>query len=232
MAVRIIPTGEEIPDRKFEQIQWLCRRLDAGVISGLEFEKRMRELGYTRAKAYALCDYIRRGLYRRLGEKWVRVLVTASLTTTSEQGASSERYFEGRIFAPVPYRLKDEVPGGEVPPLMKCSELDYLGDFFMKCIFIYFESKGYDTAMLETADWKAGVQYLEEFEAPIDMDIEFKCEIYDLGSARRPMNIRRWHDIIPMIKRYWENLPEACYHFRDEAFKRGYMKSMGKQVRW
>jgi len=38
--------------------------------------------------------------------------------------------------------------------------------------------------------------------------------------------------MIPMIKRYWEDLPKACHRFRDEAFKRGYMKSMGKQVRW
>lgn len=231
MPVRIIPTGEEVSDRKFEQIQWLCRRLDAGVISGIEFEKRMRELGYTRARAYALCDYIRRGLYEIVG-KWINVMVAASLTTTSEKGSWSERYFEGRIFAPVPYDLKDEVPGGEVPPLMLCDELDYLGDFFLKCIFIYFESKGYDLPMLETATWKAGVQYFDTFDASLDMEVEFKCEIYDMGSANRPMNVRRWHDIIPMIKRYWEDLPKACRHFRDEAFKRAYMKSMGKGLRW
>lgn len=246
MPVRIIPTGEVISDRKFEQIQWLCRRLHAGVISGLEFERQMRKLGYTRAKAYALCNYIRRKQYEVIVPpptppplppppkviKWVRVMVAASLTTTSEKGPSSERYFEGRIFAPVPYSLKDDVPGGEVPPLMTCDELDYLGDFFMKCIYIYFESKGYDVPMLDTADWKAGVQYLDEFEDVEDMDIVFKCEIYDLGSANRPMSIRRWADNIEMIKKYWEDLPKACRHFRDKAFEVGYLKSMGKQVRW
>jgi len=227
--VRILPTGEEIPYGKFERIRRVVYQYYTGRISGAEFEARMRRLGYTRARAYEMYRYIVENLYQIFID-WIRVLVTASLVTTSSKGPSSERYFEGRIFAPVPLELKDDAVPTEVPPLFTCDEVDSVGNLLIKCIYIYFESKGYDVPMLDTAEWKAGVQYLEQFEAPEDMDVEFECEIYDLGSASRPMSIRRWHDIIKMIKKYWEDLP--CRHFREEAFKRGYLKEWGKQVRW
>ena len=223
-----------LTDRQFEEISKLCENLRLGVISGLEFERRARALSpkLTRAVAYAVCRAIREGRYVRV-IKWTDVLVSVSLRTTSTRGLSSERYFEGRLIAPVPYELRDEVAGDvESAIYMTCDEIDYLGDLLLKCIYMYFESKGYESIMLDTATWYAGVQYLRDYEAPIDKEVIFDCTIYDKGSAVRAMNIRRWHDEIPMPKRYWEDLPKACKHFREEAFRRGYLKSMGKQVRW
>ena len=224
--VYIPEIGEDIPEGKFEQIKRICYRYLTRRISGAEFERLMRNLGYSRAKAYQIYRYVISVI------KWVNVLVSASLVTTSTKGAWSQRYFEGRIFAPVPDELRYDVPGGVVEPVMRCSDIEDLSDFFMACLFMYFESKGYDVEMLETAEWKAGVKYLDEFYDSPDIEIVFKCEIYDMGSANRPMNIKRWADDIEVIRRYWENLEEACRVFRENAFKVGYLKSMGKQVRW
>jgi len=224
--VLIEPVGREVSEREFNRIRSICYRYLTGRISGAEFERLMRRHGFTRAEAYAVYRWITSVI------NWVRVLVTASLVTTSTKGPSSERYFEGRIFAPVPDELRYDVPGGVVAPVARCSDIEYLSDFFMACIFIYFESKGYDVMMLETASWKAGVKYLDEFYEIMDMDIVFKCEIYDLGSANRPKSIKRWADDIPVIKRYWDDLIKACRVFRENAFKVGYLREWGKQVRW
>ena len=224
--VLIEPVGREVSEREFENIRRICYRYLTGRISGTEFERLMRRYGFTRAEAYKVYTWVTRV------ERWINVMISASLTTTSTKGPSSERYFEGRIFAPIIYELKDDVPGGVVAPVSRCSDVEDLSDFYLACIFIYFESKGYDYEMLDTAEWKAGVKYLDEFYDSIDRKIVFKCEIYDLGSANRPKSIRRWYDEIEVIRRYWERLEEAGRVIRENAFKVGYLKSMGKQVRW
>lgn len=230
------PNGTEVSDSLFRRIERIVYRYHTGTISARKFERRMRELGFTRARAYVIYRWVVDGNYEYIPPvkeiEFVDVMVSVSLVTTSSKGPWSQRYFEGRIFAPVPKVYKYDVPGGAVIPIRYCSEVETISDLFIACIFAYFESKGYDVAMLDTADWKAGVKYFKEYKAPEDMDVVFKCEIYDMGSANRPMNIRRWYDEIPMPKRYWVDLEESCRHFREEAFNRGYLKSMGKQVRW
>lgn len=234
MAVEFPDLNITLTDRQFEEISRLCENLRLGIITGLEFERRARVISpkLTRAVAYAVCRAIREGRYVR-EIKWVDVLVSVSLRTTSTRGPSTERYFEGRLIAPVPEELKDEVEGDVNTAIyLLCDEVDYLGDFFLKCIYMYFESKGYESIMLDTASWYAGVMYIREYEDREDKEVTFDCTIYDKGSATRAMNIRRWHDKIPMPKKYWEDLPNACKHFREEAFRRGYLKSWGKAWRW
>lgn len=227
--------GIEVSDAKFERLRRIVTRYYIGTISGAEFERLMREEGFTRARAFDIYFDILEGRYERVRKiKFIDVLVSVSLRTTSSKGSWSERYFEGWLRTAVPYAIKDEAAGGDVYEAIfkKCAEIDYLGDLYLKCLYTYFESKGYDNEMLDTAEWYAGVKFFEEYMDFEDRDIVFVMDIFDKGSASRPMSIHRWHDEIPMIKKYWEDLVEACLHFRKEAFKRGYTKSMGKGVRW
>ena len=232
--MKVIVCGNEVDYKVFEDLRRTVYRYATGRITGRRFEELMRRRGFTRAKAYEIYRCIIEGLYRVI-IRFVRVLATASLVTTSSRGASSERYFEGRIFAPVPVKLKDSVLSfdDDIVPKYSCREVDTVGKLLMKCIYIYFESKGYDPPMLEQLEsWKGGVRFMEEFEADEDMDIHFECEIYDLGSATRPMSLSRWHDTIEVIRKYWEDLPRACLEFNNRAFEMAYLKEWGKGVRW
>ena len=231
--------GVEVSDEKFRKLERIVYRYHTREISGREFERLMRREGFTRAVAYAIYRDILDGNYTSL-MRFIDVLVSVSLVTTGSEWR--RRYFEGWLRTSVPYKLRDDVPYGDVyrAPFKRCSEIDYLGDLFLKCIYVYFESKGYDNPMMDEAEWSyAGVKYFDVYEAEEDKEIVFSMDIFDKGSESRPLTssenmlgFHRWHDDIPMIPKYWERLVEACIHFRREAFKRAYDKSWGKEVRW
>ena len=227
----VFPDGTEISDELFEAIRDAVYRYYTGRISGYRFEKLMRRYGITRTMAYKFYRWIIEGKYVHVIE-FQNILFSLSLVTTASKGDWSRRYFEGRIFAPVPAELVNELAVGPVETFITCNEVNNISDLFKACLMSYFESKGYDLPMLTTGEWKGGIKLLDKFMATEDMKPVFECEIYDLGSANKPMNIKRWADDIDMPPMYWKSLRDACLHFRKKAFDVGYLKSMGKQVRW
>jgi len=235
--VRFPDLGIELTDRQFERMERLCYEMWTGRISGIEFERRARRISgkITRALAYSICSAIREGRYERVVEKieWMDVLVSISVRYDKSSKPYQNRYFEGRIIAPVPKSEEEKgmLLGAPEAIEMSCSEIDTIGDLFIKCMYMYFESKGYSVPMLDDSKWRMGIQILKEYMDREDKEIVFDCSIYDEGSASRPMRILRWHDIVSMPVKYWEDLEGACIHFGSEVMRLG-MGRVQKEIRW
>jgi len=251
---RLLGTGLELDDKTFEEARKWCFRYRLGEISASRFEREYRKLGFTRAVAYRVCYDIWTGNYEYVfpvppppvEEDWYDVLISVSVVTTSTKGNWAQRYFEVRLFVPILAEDYDKVTGSFSAIDKKCSDIDYLGDLFIKCIGIYMESKGYDYEMIVSSDMKyAGVMILNEFRDYIDRENGFYIEIWDAGSAVRSppganerlsfngeerMGLRRFYNTFYMPEMYWLDLPETCRVFRGQAFGLRFTKQ--KEVRW
>jgi hypothetical protein len=241
-VIRFFSSGYEVDESKFRDIERTVYRYATGQISGYRFEKLMRDLGITRALAFSIYRDVLAGRYERVVPvvppppeiEMVKYLISLSLVTTGESWR--RRYFEIRSIIWVP---SDRSVTGDVDKIseLTCDDIDNMGDFILRLMYLYQESKGYDTPMLESANFKySGIEELErmdydEFwdlyeEAPLYM------EIWDNGSDNRKLELRRWYDEFKLSSEYLYDYPTACKKFNKMARRSGYEKRFGKQVRW
>jgi hypothetical protein len=245
-------SGFIIKNEDFPRINSICLFYRTGVIGVTEFYKRMKEYGYTKGKAHKICYEIYHGLYTVIKElKWKKYMITMSLITTSTQGSWSERYFEVRLYVPIPEHKWSEIAGNPEAMDTICDHIVYLGDLFMRCIGLYMESKGYDEGMLYNAKKYFGIMELEEFVDIENRENEFFIEIFDGGSASRIPNnanvpifkqeeltersgVKRFWNNIKVGRRYWDDLVKTCYRFKEEIALVRYTRDMGKEgeFRW
>ena len=234
MTYRFLSSGYEVDDRTFERIERVVYRYYTGQISGARFERLMRDLGVSRALAYSLYRDIVDNNYERVVEEMVKYLVSVSLVTTGERW--SRRYFEIRSLIWVPANVSVR---GDVENIEKitCSNVSNIGDLILRMMWLYMESKGYDTPMLEWSDFKySGIEEVEKMDYDKFWEshekVPFYVEIWDNGSDSRSMNIRRWYDEFRLPNSYLYDYKDACIKFNEMARRAGYEKRLGKQFRW
>lgn len=229
----------KLPHKKYKEIRRIVYRYYTGTISGPEFERLMRRLGYTRAQAYRI--------YRDVLEERIEIELTGihfamSIEVYPGRGDSRERHFEGWLRTLLPSDLIENFEKdltklkGEEKNIIFCSDVKNVAELYHAAVYTYFESKGYDIEMLfASKSVYRGVQYLTEDEVRKlfeGKEMAFVMDIFDYGSGTRKLNIHRWHDVIEVPKFYWEDVVTTCKVFRRKAFEIGYAKSTGKGLRW
>jgi hypothetical protein len=244
MTYRLISTGIELDDKTFEEARKWCFKYRLGEISSSRFEGEYRKLGFTRAVAYRVCYDIWTGNYEYILKKWVNVMISISIVTTSTKGTWAERYFEIREFTQVLKSMVDTLTFDIMNITVSCTDIEDLGDLFVRLAGNYMESKGYDLPMIEEADVKyAGISIIDEFEDDVDRKCDITMEIWDAGSSKSGpktidgklvgmdmMGMRRFVNKFDLGVEYWKDLEETCRYVVKQMRRFGFTKY--KEVRW
>ena len=188
--------GIKVSDAKFNRIRRIVDLYFRGVISGAEFERRMRREGFTVAQAYAIYRDILAGKYERI-IKWLTIL--AVLTTKYEEGAKP-RHLEARMVIDVPKKVYDKDFSGLI-------------DFCSFVLEKYMEIKGYEDyvrAMKKgvvevlNSPMITGIEVVNTFEESENFVTILLLELYDYDYRRYP-----FQDEIRMYPKYWEDWKRA-----------------------